>query len=231
MPGWQRFAAQASHVVLYALMFALPLVGWGMLSAARYPIVLYGPLQLPPILPHDAALYAVLRRMHAVLAFLLFATFLAHFVAALMHSLIFRDGVFQSMASRKVFRNVQLSERLSSGSALRGPCYFLLRFERRRLRLPERAGSRLVVAVAIELQHMLGLEAGTATFGHIFADVSEVEAEMQPAGGVVGLGKHSLGVGPVYCGEGAFGDRFRLLRHWTFRRTCHCCGSCGTWSG
>jgi cytochrome b561 len=34
MPVWQRFAAHASHVVLYALMFALPLVGWGMLSAA-----------------------------------------------------------------------------------------------------------------------------------------------------------------------------------------------------
>src|ERR1700686_1857612 len=56
MPGWQRFAAQASHVVFYGLMLALALVGWGMLSAARYPIVLYGPLQLPPILPHDAAL-------------------------------------------------------------------------------------------------------------------------------------------------------------------------------
>jgi len=76
MPAWQRFAAYASHVVLYVLRFALPLVGWGMLSAARYPIVLYGSLQLPPILPHDAALYAVLRTTHTVLAFLLFATFL-----------------------------------------------------------------------------------------------------------------------------------------------------------
>ena len=55
MPALQRFAAHASHVVLYALMFALPLVGWGMLSAARYPIVDYGPLEVPPILPHDAA--------------------------------------------------------------------------------------------------------------------------------------------------------------------------------
>jgi cytochrome b561 len=98
MPVWQRFAAHASHVVLYALMFALPLVGWGMLSAARYPIVLYGPLELPPILPHDAALYAVLRTAHTVLALLLFATFIAHFGAALMHALIYRDGVFPSMA-------------------------------------------------------------------------------------------------------------------------------------
>jgi cytochrome b561 len=99
MPGWQRLAAQSSHVVLYALMFALPIVGWAMLSAARYPIVLYGPLELPPILPHDAALYAALRTMHTILAFLLFATFIAHFGAALTHALIFRDGVFQSMAS------------------------------------------------------------------------------------------------------------------------------------
>jgi cytochrome b561 len=101
MPAWQRFAAHASHVVLYTLMFALPLVGWGMLSAARYPIVLYGPLELPPILPHDAALYAGLRTAHRVLAVLLFATFIAHFAAALMHALIYRDGVFPSLASWK----------------------------------------------------------------------------------------------------------------------------------
>jgi cytochrome b561 len=99
MPAWQRFAAQCSHVVLYALMFAVPLVGWAMLSAARYPIVLYGPLQLPPIVPQDPELFAALRATHTVLALLLFATFLAHLSAALMHALIFRDDVFPSMAS------------------------------------------------------------------------------------------------------------------------------------
>jgi cytochrome b561 len=99
MPAWQRFVAHASHVLLYALMFALPLVGWGMLSAARYPIALYGPIELPPILPFDVSLYATLRTVHTVLAFLLFATFVAHFGAALTHALIYRDGVFPSMAS------------------------------------------------------------------------------------------------------------------------------------
>jgi cytochrome b561 len=98
MPGWQRFVAHASHYVLYALMFALPLVGWGMLSAAGYPIVLWGPLQLPPILPLDITLFAALRAAHTVLAYLFFATVLAHFAAAMMHALIYRDGVFQSMA-------------------------------------------------------------------------------------------------------------------------------------
>jgi cytochrome b561 len=47
VPPVQRRAAKASHILLYASMVAMPLVGWGMLSAERYPIVLYGPLQLP----------------------------------------------------------------------------------------------------------------------------------------------------------------------------------------
>jgi cytochrome b561 len=97
MPAVLRLAAQASHWLLYALMFAVPVVGWAMLSAAGYPIQLVGAVHLPPILPHDRALYAVLRPAHTVLAFLLFATFLAHLGAALTHALVFKDGVFRSM--------------------------------------------------------------------------------------------------------------------------------------
>ncbi len=99
MPGLMRCAAHGSHLLLYGLMFATPLVGWGMLSAARYPVVLYGTLHLPPILPQGDMLYAALRTTHSVLALLLFATVLVHLGAALMHALDFRDGVFQSMAS------------------------------------------------------------------------------------------------------------------------------------
>jgi cytochrome b561 len=99
LPLPMRLAAIGSQVLLYVLMFSLPLVGWGMLSAARYPIVLYGPLQLPPILPHDEALYAALRQTHTALAYLLFATFLVHLGGALFHGLIRRDGVLPSMAS------------------------------------------------------------------------------------------------------------------------------------
>jgi cytochrome b561 len=99
LPPLERFAAKTSYVLLYALMFIMPLVGWGMLSAAPYPIVIYGSLQLPPILPHDPMLYAWLRRLHTDFAFLLFAVFLTHLGAALLHGLIRRDGVLESMAS------------------------------------------------------------------------------------------------------------------------------------
>jgi len=94
----ERLAATASEYTLYGLMFVLPLVGWGMLSAARYPIVLFGSVHLPFILPHDAMLYAVLRKAHTVLAYLFFLTFLAHFGAILFHTLIVRHGILKRMA-------------------------------------------------------------------------------------------------------------------------------------
>jgi cytochrome b561 len=97
LPRWQAASARASHLLLYALMLAMPLIGWAMLSAGGYPIVLWRPVHLPPIAPHDAALYAFLRAAHTWLALLLFLTILAHLGAALFHALIRRDGVLRSM--------------------------------------------------------------------------------------------------------------------------------------
>jgi cytochrome b561 len=104
LPAIQRLAAHASHIALYLLMLVLPLVGWGMLSAAGYPIVLFGALQLPPILPKGAELYAGLRQLHTILAYLLFLTVLVHLSAALFHGLIRRDGVLESMATWRARR-------------------------------------------------------------------------------------------------------------------------------
>ena len=102
MPSEERMVAHASEMLMYAMMFAMPLIGWGMLSAARYPIVLYGPIHLPPILPHSPMLYAVLRKMHTIVAYLFFATFIAHFGAVLFHTLILRDGLIDRMVPWRV---------------------------------------------------------------------------------------------------------------------------------
>jgi cytochrome b561 len=98
----ERKVASASELFLYALLFVQPLVGWGMLSAARYPIMLHGSLHLFPILPHNVMLYAVLRRAHTVLAYVLYLTFLAHFGAVLFHTWVERDGTFNRMAPWRV---------------------------------------------------------------------------------------------------------------------------------
>jgi cytochrome b561 len=110
MPRWQAVAAKASHVLLYTLMIVMPLVGWSMLSAGGYPIVLYGPIHLPPIMPHHDTLHAILWTAHMWLAYLFFLTILLHISAALFHALVRRDGVFASMA---LWRRRQRSVRQS----------------------------------------------------------------------------------------------------------------------
>jgi len=98
MSHQERFMASSSEKLLYGLMFAMPLVGWGMLSAGHYPIVIFGPVHLPPILPAEPMLYAFLRKTHTILAYLLFLTFLAHLSAVLFHTLIARDRLLDRMA-------------------------------------------------------------------------------------------------------------------------------------
>ncbi len=60
-PREQRIAS-ASEYLMYTLMFAMPLIGWGILSAARYPVTMFASLRLPYILPHSAMLYWWLRK-------------------------------------------------------------------------------------------------------------------------------------------------------------------------
>jgi cytochrome b561 len=98
LPDWQKAGAHASHWLLYALMIAMPLIGWGMQSAGGYPVIVTKALVLPPILPHDIHLYGLLRVAHGLLAYAFFLLILGHLGAALVHGLIRRDGVFQSMA-------------------------------------------------------------------------------------------------------------------------------------
>src|SRR3984893_16386833 len=93
-----KLAAYLSHYAFYALMIGMPLIGWAMLSAAAYPVVLYGGVHLPPILPQSDRLHAVLWDAHFYLAFVFFALILMHVAAALFHALIRQDGVFESMA-------------------------------------------------------------------------------------------------------------------------------------
>ncbi|CAN5393513.1 cytochrome b [soil metagenome] len=98
MPPVMKLAARLSHYAFYVLMLALPLIGWAMLSAADYPVMVLG-LHLPPIVPADPSLHSALWKAHQFLALAFFALILLHLAAALFHAWVRRDGVFESMAS------------------------------------------------------------------------------------------------------------------------------------
>ena len=117
LPVWQVMAARASHWMLYALMLAMPLIGWAMLSAGGYPV------HLPPIVPHTPALYAALRNAHSLLAYVLFATVLMHVGAALFHLWVRRDGCSRRWRAARIerVRRVFPADRFRD----RGGCHFL----------------------------------------------------------------------------------------------------------
>jgi cytochrome b561 len=59
LPEPMKLVAYLSHYALYALMIGMPLIGWAMLSAAAYPVVLFGGMRLPAILPQNDSLHAL----------------------------------------------------------------------------------------------------------------------------------------------------------------------------
>lgn len=100
LPRLQARIAGASHALLYALMFAMPLLGWAMSSAGGYRVTLPFGFMLPPLAPRDPGLYSLLRGAHGVLGYTFFALVLAHVAGALHHAWVRRDGVFERMAGR-----------------------------------------------------------------------------------------------------------------------------------
>jgi len=97
MPEWQKVAARFVHLLLYALMFALPLTGWVMSSAGGYPVTFFGWFEFPDIIGPDEWLFHALITMHHWLAYGLAALLLLHAVAALHHHIVLRDDTLRSM--------------------------------------------------------------------------------------------------------------------------------------
>ena len=97
MPQWQVVAAKAVHVLLYVLLFAIPLSGWLMSSAKGFQTVYLGVLPLPDLLTKDKALGNALNNLHLVLNITMLLLVTAHVAAALKHQFVDRDGTLARM--------------------------------------------------------------------------------------------------------------------------------------
>jgi cytochrome b561 len=97
MPGWQTRAYHATHHLMYLLFFAVPLIGWAYSSAAGFPIVWFGQIPLPDLLPADKALAELIKPLHQLSALCLMALAGLHVAAALKHQWIDRDSLLLRM--------------------------------------------------------------------------------------------------------------------------------------
>lgn len=97
MPSWQHRAYHATHHLLYALFFAVPVIGWAYSSAAGFPIVWFGQIPLPDLLPVNKGLAEMIKPLHELSALALVGLAGLHMAAALKHHWVDRDGLLSRM--------------------------------------------------------------------------------------------------------------------------------------
>lgn len=104
MPTWERWAANASHVLLYVLIIAIPVTGWMVVSASPLgiPTIWFGQFEVPhlPGLQGFADQHAAedqLKETHELLGNLMIFLLVVHVAAALKHHFWDRDDVLVRM--------------------------------------------------------------------------------------------------------------------------------------
>ncbi len=96
-PSWQERIASLTHFALYALLFAIPLSGWVLNSAAGFPLQWFGLANLPALVGKDRELRELAEEVHELLFWCLVALALLHAAAAFYHHLFQRDATLARM--------------------------------------------------------------------------------------------------------------------------------------
>ena len=104
-PRWSRMTRWSSgfvHAALYALLAAIPLIGWLRVSSAIVPIPvsLFGLATIPNIASVDAVWSENMAFAHKAGAWALAALVALHVAAALKHQFADRDAIFARMWPR-----------------------------------------------------------------------------------------------------------------------------------
>jgi cytochrome b561 len=100
-PGWQHATAVVTHVLLYAVMFAMPLSGWLYDSASGLrPFKLFGLLEMPKLAAPDEAIAATAHEIHEWGLYVLIVLVMVHAGAALYHHLFLSDATLARMLPR-----------------------------------------------------------------------------------------------------------------------------------
>jgi cytochrome b561 len=94
---WERVLAKLSHVLLYALIFALPLTGWMMSSARNFPVSWFKLFQFPDLVAPARQTFDLMHDAHGALFAALVCVALLHIAGALKHHFIDKNDVLKRM--------------------------------------------------------------------------------------------------------------------------------------
>ena len=99
LPGWQAAAARLTHVLLYVLIFLMPISGFLYTAMGGFPVPFLGLYDLARLVPENKPLAGLMKTMHLTGQWLLYAAVALHVAGALQHHFVRRDPVLRRMLS------------------------------------------------------------------------------------------------------------------------------------
>ena len=99
-PTWQLRIAGATHLAIYALLFAIPISGWVLNSAAGFPLQWFHLVNLPHIVERNQDLHELAEEAHELMFWALALLVVLHAGAAFYHHLFQGDATLARMLPR-----------------------------------------------------------------------------------------------------------------------------------
>lgn len=93
----EKRAARIAHGSLYILMFAMPITGWVINSAADFPLKWFGLFSVPPLVAPDKGVQDTAEAVHLILFWTLLGLVVLHAAAAVYHHRQRRNNVLTRM--------------------------------------------------------------------------------------------------------------------------------------
>jgi len=97
LPLLEKLAARTVHWAFYVFLFAMPITGWLITSAAGLPASFFGLFVLPNLITPNKDLLVLFQELHKWLGYGLIATIVLHASAALKHHFINKDDILRRM--------------------------------------------------------------------------------------------------------------------------------------
>lgn len=97
---WEAALSKVVHVLMYGLMLAIPLAGWGMSSiyAKGAPISIFGIFGFPAMpIAHEKSTQELFYELHEITATIMLVLLALHVAGALKHQFIDKDGTMRRM--------------------------------------------------------------------------------------------------------------------------------------
>lgn len=94
---WEVGLAKLVHLLLYVGMVMMPVSGYVMSSAGGHAISLFGMVNVPLLVPENKGLGEIAGEVHELAGFALIGAIALHFIGAMKHQIIDRDGTMARM--------------------------------------------------------------------------------------------------------------------------------------